>query len=164
MRKWLAEPLPKIPKMPRTILADAGQSDFGDIGHFGQPPRKQKFDPDAFEERAAIVQYEAAVPREWAEGFARLNCSAPPNDISATRWQQIVDDGGRFLDRWGGHAAALGWDAASVFGRAGLVVHIDGGAVTAIAAMTATIRPRAGSVLVYRRREEVGAVPLWVQQ
>ena len=53
-----------------------------------------------FEERAALVKYGAAVPREWAEGYATLFCMERPEGIAQKRWQQILDDGGYFLDRW----------------------------------------------------------------
>ena len=52
----------------------------------------------SLEERAAIVEYGAAVPRSWAEGFARLDPARPPADVPLRRWQQFIDDVGRFLD------------------------------------------------------------------
>jgi hypothetical protein len=36
---------------------------------------------DDLEERAALVEYGAGVPREWAEGFARLDLAAPPKGL-----------------------------------------------------------------------------------
>jgi hypothetical protein len=68
---------------------------------------------DAFQERAAIVEYDAGVPRAWAEGLARLDSMAPPLGIHAHRWQRLVDNAGQFIDRWAAKAAALGWDTPS---------------------------------------------------
>jgi hypothetical protein len=70
----------------------------------------------AFEERAALVEYGAGVHRAWAEGFARLDSSAPPPGFSAARWREVINDGGRFLDRWAEEAVHLGWQATDVFG------------------------------------------------
>jgi hypothetical protein len=63
------------------------------------------------EERAAIVEYSGGkIPREWAEGFARLNPDQPPAGVPPRRWLQFVDDTGGFLDSpFCAVAAALGW-------------------------------------------------------
>src|SRR5665213_669926 len=71
---------------------------------------------DRFEERAALIEYGAGVPREWAEGFARLDLASPPAGFDAKRWRTLIDDGGKFLDRWGGEAARLGWSALDLLG------------------------------------------------
>ena len=49
-------------------------------------------------ERAALVEYDGNIPREWAEGFARLDPDRPPGDVPLKRWQRFVDDVGLFLD------------------------------------------------------------------
>lgn len=107
------------------------------------------FDHDAFAERVAIIEANG-VPREWAEGFATL-CTMPcPPTMPPQRWQQIVDDGGRFLDRWGRQAAVLGWRAVEVFGvhpaaplrrydGMGLVPLLQGHEVVALTASMARI-------------------------
>ena len=69
-----------------------------------------------FEERAAIVEHDGGAPREWAEGFARLDAATPPKGFDLGRWRQLIDDGGRFLDRWALTAAECGWSATDVFG------------------------------------------------
>ena len=38
---------------------------------------------DAEEERAAIAEYHADIPRAWAEGFARLHPDHPPGAVEA---------------------------------------------------------------------------------
>ena len=71
---------------------------------------------DAEAERAAIVEHDGAIPREWAEGFARLDPERPPVGVPLRRWQAVFDAIGMFLDRWAVKAAALGWQAADIFG------------------------------------------------
>lgn len=69
-----------------------------------------------FDERATIVQVGANVPREWAEGFAKLEaCPVSPGENTAT-WLAMMNAAGRFLDRWANKAAALGWTAGELFG------------------------------------------------
>jgi hypothetical protein len=53
---------------------------------------------DAEEERAAIAKHDGGIPRDWAEGFARLNPERPPADVPLKRWQRFVDDVGIFLE------------------------------------------------------------------
>jgi hypothetical protein len=126
----------------------------------------------SFEERAALIEYGANVPRHWAEGFAGLDLSAPPRGFSYARWRTIVNDGGRFLDRWADEAARLGWQATDVFGvhpiapsarfdAMGLVPIIGGGEVISINERSATIRSPGGQLLFYMRRPSSGAVCLW---
>ena len=129
------------------------------------------FDTD-FEERAAIVEYDANVPREWAEGYARLLCLRPPEGIAPERWQQVVSDGGYFIDRWAEQASILGWSTQEVFGvsptapehrldRRGLVLALEGREITLLTEEAATINPGPGRPLRIGRRIDEGAVPLW---
>jgi hypothetical protein len=89
----------------------------------GSPPEAAVLDPagankwgEAEEERAAIVDFGAGEPREWAEGFARLDSGRPPVNVPLRRWRAVIDAMGTFLDRWAAEAAALGWQAADIFG------------------------------------------------
>ena len=127
---------------------------------------------DDLEERAALVEYGAGVPREWAEGFARLDCAKPPQGYPLPRWHQIINDGGLFLDRWAHQAAAFGWTALDVFGvnpaaplvrydGMGLVPLIQGCRVISIAADSAQIKTRNGHTQTYSRRPRLDAVALW---
>jgi hypothetical protein len=115
------------------------------------------------DERAAIVEEGAGVPREWAEGFARLSIMRPPEGVAAHRWRQLIDNAGRFIDRFAVQAHRLGWDTVSVFGchphrpdarldLQGLVWLIGDGELVAIGDTTARIKTRTGSALTYRRR------------
>ena len=125
-----------------------------------------------FEERAAIIEDGSGVPREWAEGFARLDLSNRPRGFTVERWRQLIDDGGRFLDRLGSKALSLGWKAEDVFGvhptapsarydLMGLVPLISGGVVVSVSDDRAAIRHSSGSEVVYLRRPIAGAIALW---
>lgn len=133
---------------------------------------KPKIASEEIEERSAIVEYGAGVPRKWAEGLAKLCAMPPPEGLSPHRWEELQDDAGKFLDEWGGRAAQLGWDALSVFGvepsvtstrlsRTGLVWLLRRGTVVAISDESATIRTRSGSTQRYWRGRANGGVPLW---
>jgi hypothetical protein len=71
---------------------------------------------DLFEERAAIAEDGAGAPRNWAESFVRLDIAERPPDFTGKAWRKLIEDGGRFLDRWANEAARLGWSALDVFG------------------------------------------------
>jgi hypothetical protein len=71
---------------------------------------------DDLDERAAIIEYGAGVPRAWAEGFAALCAMSAPNGFSPERWQRIIDATGTFLDRWAAEAVAAGWSDLDIFG------------------------------------------------
>lgn len=125
-----------------------------------------------FEERAAIIEHGTGVPREWAEGFARLDLTNRPTGFTDKRWRQLIDDGGRFLDRWGAEAERLGWKAEDVFGvhpvvpsarydLMGLVPLIGGGNVVAVTENRATIRRQTGAELTYLRLAMEEAVAIW---
>ena len=93
-----------------------------------------------------------------------------PAHVPAMRWEQAVEDGRRFLARWGAEAEALGWTARDLFGlhtvtenphptyrrlsrydETGLIWLLEGCEVVALTATTATIRRPSGSTSTYRR-------------
>ncbi|MBF0414142.1 MAG: hypothetical protein HQL79_00015 [Magnetococcales bacterium] len=84
----------------------------------------QTWDEDAYQERAAIVEHDGGIPREWAEGVARLCTMARPGDIPRERWEAITRAASAFADRWAKEASSLGWTTEEVFGvhRAGPMV------------------------------------------
>jgi len=123
-------------------------------------------------ERAAIIEHGAGVPRAWAEGYARLCIIACPASIPPTRWRRLIDNAGDFIDRFAVQAAALGWDAKSIFGchpiapdarldYAGLAWLIGTGRVVAITADSAVICSPDGATLTYRRASCHGATLAW---
>src|SRR5205823_5743274 len=85
---------------------------------------------------------------------------------------QLMNDAGRFLDRWGAEAARHGWSAIDVFGIAanrsvggptasGLVALIKGGLVESIGPDRATIRTAQGGWVIYLRRPRAGLSSDW---
>ncbi|MEX2650010.1 MAG: hypothetical protein WD673_13455 [Alphaproteobacteria bacterium] len=130
--------------------------------------------PDDLAERAAIVEEGAVVSAEWAEGLARLDAMPCPSGVPRERWRQVIDDAGRFLERWGGKAAVLGWRPLDVFGfdpgapdvrmdRAGLAWLIEGRPIDAIGPDWVTIGVRRRGRLTYQRHDpsEPGRAVFW---
>jgi hypothetical protein len=116
------------------------------------------------EERAALIEHEGGIPREWAEGFARLDPNRPPGDVPLRRWRTFVNDIGVFLDGgWGATAAALGWGPGELFGCdrdrpfarvdiAGLLWLLNGNTLVALSTEIAVIERFTGARQTYRRR------------
>jgi hypothetical protein len=69
----------------------------------------------AVAERPAIVQYDAKVPADWAQWFARLDPTRPPDGVSTEAWLATVNGIGRALDTWGRAADDLGWAPGELF-------------------------------------------------
>jgi hypothetical protein len=130
---------------------------------------------DKFEERAAIVEFDAGIPREWAEGYARLCTILRHPDFTEKNWQRLIDDSGRFLDRWAVQVAAMGWTTHEVFGvhpdkpdaridLKGLIPCIGGAEVVAVSADSVTIQTSSGArQRIFRRGDEQspGRVHVW---
>jgi hypothetical protein len=125
-------------------------------------------------ERAAIVEHDGGIPRDWAEGFACLDPDRAPADVPPVRWRRFVDDVGRFLDSpFCAVAAALGWAPDGLFGcdrarpfarvdSAGLLLLLNGDRLVALTENTATIETRTGARQTYRRKpNEPGRVLAW---
>ena len=125
-------------------------------------------------ERAATVEYAGNIPRDWAEGFARLDPNRPPVDVPLRRWLAFIDDCGRFLDGgFAGRAAALGWGPCDLFGcdrdrpfaridQAGLLWLLNGDHLVALSENTASVETRAGARQCWRRKpDEPGRVLPW---
>ena len=53
---------------------------------------------DGQNQRAALVEYGAGIPRAWAEGFEQLASDCQPEGVPPKRWKIFIDDVGRFLD------------------------------------------------------------------
>jgi hypothetical protein len=85
---------------------------------------------DTIEERAGLAA--DRVPVAYLDVWARLNHQRP-FDVSEAEWRLALDDGGRFLDAWGGEAAEAGWTPGELFDvMAGLVWRLAGEQVDAI--------------------------------
>ena len=113
-------------------------------------------------------------PKDWTEGFARLDPFAAPGDVPPMRWRRFVDDVRRFLDGpFCANAAALGWGALDLFGcdrdrpfaridLAGLLWLLNGDRLVVFAENTATIEMKTGARQTYRRKPgEPGRVLAW---
>jgi hypothetical protein len=118
-----------------------------------------------WEERAAHLEFEAGLPRSWAEPFARILCGGPPGDFSPSRWQAAVDGGLVFAGEWANKAVAMGWNPEDVFGLHPTVPLVrndhkgiawllgDGGRVVGLDADGADVNMPSGSrQRFYRRR------------
>jgi hypothetical protein len=117
----------------------------------------------AFDERAAIIEYDGGAPRAWAEALARLDPAEPPIDIPPERWERFIDDCGRFLDGWVHFALALGWSPLDLFGcdrerpwqcidHQGLLWLLNGNNLVVLSAETAIIETSHNGRQTYRRR------------
>jgi len=71
---------------------------------------------EEFEQRAAIIEHDAGIPREWAEAFARMDCCQRPAQISDKAWQNIKHYTGLLLDRHIHDIIRRGWEVAEIFG------------------------------------------------
>ena len=129
--------------------------------------------PDDLDERAAIIEEGAGVPRAWAEGFAVLCSMPPPGGFSPGRWQRVVDAAGVFLDRWADTAIACGWTDLDVFGChdtrpdarfdcMGLVLLLDRCEVVGVDEHGADLVTNTGATQRFRRRPlPHGTISLW---
>jgi hypothetical protein len=128
----------------------------------------------AEDERAAIIEHDGKIPREWAEGFARLDPDRPPGDVPSRRWLRFIDDVGAFLDSpFCAVAAALGWGPYDLFGcdrdrpfarvdRAGLLWLLNGDRLVMLTDDVATIEMSTGVRQTWRRkRDERDRVLAW---
>lgn len=89
-------------------------------------------DADAIEERAAMAA--DCVPGWYLKDWARFQYQRP-SDAPEEAWRRAIDDGGRFLDAWGGEAADTGWTPGELFdAMAGLVWRLAGERVEAVSA------------------------------
>ncbi|MBB4286819.1 hypothetical protein [Roseospira goensis] len=127
---------------------------------------------DDADERAAIAEFDGGIPREWCDGWARLQAMAPPAGCTPRQWARLIDDAGRFLDQWAATASSLGWTTADVWGvhptrpmarydHMGLVGLLDGARVVVLTADTATLRTASGATNNAYRRPVTGSVPVW---
>ncbi|MEW9808578.1 hypothetical protein [Mesorhizobium marinum] len=51
-----------------------------------------------FEERAAIVEFDGGMPREWAEQFARYLTRTKPANVDEVDWSWFLTTCGRMID------------------------------------------------------------------
>jgi hypothetical protein len=133
MSRWLAlalagadaeDGVPKRPKAPK-LAPDAR---FGTFDTFGTAL------PD-LDERAATLEFEAGLSRDWAEALARFEADGPPDGTAPDHWRRTLDDLGRFTDAWATQAQRLGWTITDLIGtpkRPGLLRSLQGRRVVAL--------------------------------
>jgi hypothetical protein len=141
-----------------TSVEPASQGGFVSFGGCGEVGESA----GGLAERAAIIEEGAQVPRDWAEGFAKLEALPAPLGLDPAQWFAVVSAAGRFLDEWGAKAAALGWTASELFGldpaaplnrrdRRGAAFFLAEAEVLAITAEAISLRVGPSALRVYRR-------------
>jgi hypothetical protein len=99
---------------------------------------------------------------EWHAILAGLKERASPDWITPDRWEVLLHDAQRFLDRWSSTAHAMGWTALDLFGVhptrpavrfdvMGLLLLLQGSEVVTLTAESASIRRPSGAVLRFPR-------------
>src|SRR5258708_23809948 len=63
----------------------------------------------------SVTIIELPQPQPYRKTFAALQMK-PPALVPVERWRQCVQDGSKFLARWGSQAEALDWDSRDLFG------------------------------------------------
>jgi hypothetical protein len=114
----------------------------------------------------------------FSRTFSALEARCPDH-VPLDRWQECVEDGRRFLAKWGEQAEALGWTSADLFGlhtppdkphpsyrrlsrydQTGLIWLLEGREVMALTADTAVIENPPGAITTYRRFSKPSYGPL----
>lgn len=113
---------------------------------------------DDFEERAAILEFDAGMPRTWAESLARLDTALPPRGYTPERWAQVVNDAFRLVTAWLPRIIAADWTAADV---CGLLPLIAGRTVTAIGQCDVIVVGADGVRVKLYRRPTINGPSYW---
>ena len=120
-----------------------------------------------------IAEADTKPPGSWIAGLRALEYGMPLEGFGPARWDQLIQDGLRFINQWGDQAAFLGWTDEDLFGVhpsapayrfdcMGLVLLIAGGRVSEFEAKGAILLSPGGSRLTYRRLSETSkSTPLW---
>jgi hypothetical protein len=113
-----------------------------------------------------------AIPEPFAITIAALEQRCP-DYIDTTDWQKAIEDGRRFIGRWGEQTASLGWTARDLFGlpripekpapnyrrlsrydETGLIWLLRGRPVVALSDDTAAIEQPTGAITIYRKNNK----------
>jgi hypothetical protein len=126
-----------------------------------------------------VTVIELPQAQRYRKTFAALQMK-PPALVPVERWRQCVEDGSKFLARWGEQAESLGWTSVDLFGlhtppekphpsyrrlsrydETGLCWLLQGREVVALTADTASIRNlETGAITTYRRFNKPALGPL----
>lgn len=113
---------------------------------------------DEFEERAAIMEFDGNLPREWAEALARLATSSRPTDFNEERWSLIVEDAHAFVIEHIQRIVANGWTVDAV--RA-LLPGLMGRKVLSVGRADVTVRMPSGASEKIFYRPRIGGAGSW---
>ena len=157
------------------------------LEHAAKPPNAKTGDPytpsklskppfEGFEGDRGCARSRMLKPSALVLPMLREHC---PDHVERGRWQQAVEDGRRFLDKWGEQAAALGWTPRDLFGlqkspdqphpsyrrlsrydETGLIWLLQGRPVVALTDATAAIENPTGAITVYRRYDKPALGPV----
>jgi hypothetical protein len=159
---------------------------FEQFEHSEHRSHDRKGRSDTGQERA-VVEW----PKHHRPRGQRLEPSAPfaktlaalerrcPDYVEDKRWWQAVEDGRRFMARWGKQAEALGWTAKDLFGlhkppekphpsysrlsrydETGLIWLLQGREVVAFTEATAAFQNPTGAITTYRRHNKPALGPV----
>ena len=138
----------------------------------------QPISGEDWQERAAIIEHEAGIPREWAEAFARVCCMPRPASLSAASWQRVIDHAGRMLDNPSilRDLVRHGWGLADVFSvhprapehrqdaKGLLMLMQEAEVISVINEQVIGLRHKEGGAMLYYRRplsRTPGRVMIW---
>jgi len=126
----------------------------------------------------SVTIIELPQAQRYRKTFAALQMK-PPALVPVERWRECVEDGKRFLAKWGSQAEALGWTSADLFGLhtpperphpsyrrlsrydcTGLCWLLEGRPVVALTEATAMIENPTGAITVYRKCNKTALGPL----
>jgi hypothetical protein len=113
-------------------------------------------------EQGQTASAAGAPASEWHALLAGLTERRRPDWMMSDRWEMLLHDAERFLDRWSPTAHAMGWTTLDLFGThptrpavrfdvMGLLLLLQGGEVIALTAEGASIRRPSGAVLRFPR-------------
>jgi len=157
------------PGVPPSQPLGLGHWDIPDLGVAGTPGTGSG---------TPVGHFGTPFPERYERVFRALEAGCP-DLIPADRWQAAVEDGRRFLGRWGDQAEALGWTARDLFGlhippakphpsyarlsrydETGLCWLLDGREVVALTEATAAIQNPTGAITIYRRHNKPALGPV----
>jgi hypothetical protein len=127
----------------------------------------------------AVTIVELPTEQRYRKTFALLQ-TRPAALVPIERWRQCVEDGKRFLAKWGEQAQALNWGSADLFGlhtppeqphpsywnrlgrydQTGLIWLLQGRPVVVLTADTAAIENANGTITTYRKHHKPALGPL----
>jgi hypothetical protein len=165
----------------------------GDLWRFGEAlvhqecaaflPKPEPAEPTAAYQAASpecsVTVIELRQAQRYRKTFAALQ-TTPPALVDVNRWRKCVEDGSKFLARWGSQAEALGWTSADLFGLHqppeqphpsynrlsrydwnGLCWLLEGRSVTVLSETAAMIEnPDTGSTTLFRKNNRPALGPL----